>query len=440
MRRALVRLALAVAAASPCADAQRYAGALQARSAEPREAGTVEASAPAKPRVVPVGYAVLPLRNLSADVDGVVELQRGLRAGLAERGAVFVADGALDEVLRARRVRYTDSLSVADSRAVREATGASFALAGTVLEYARGKEPRIALCVRVIDLASGERVQSAFVTLRGQDFRGLLGLGAIEDVRELDRIAIERVLDAFGEHGGPMVRRSVADGAKERFALSVKPEERASSDPKARPAPDPAAGAAAAPSPGAPAAVAQDAGGAEGPLPAPEAPPAVRCAPALGEPVGRLALLPFVNRSTRTDAGTSFSELLAHAWFQTTGAQVVETSELRSALVRARIRSLNEMDAKTLASIGAALDARWFALGSVDRFGEDAAVRDQRYPEIEVTVRIVDARTGLVATSRSLRVRGDDGETVLRLGVERDPLALAADAARELVLALEGGS
>ncbi len=439
MRRALVRLALAVAAASPCADAQRYAGALQARSAEPREAGTVEASAPAKPRVVPVGYAVLPLRNLSADVDGVVELQRGLRAGLAERGAVFVADGALDEVLRARRVRYTDSLSVADSRAVREATGASFALAGTVLEYARGKEPRIALCVRVIDLASGERVQSAFVTLRGQDFRGLLGLGAIEDVRELDRIAIERVLDAFGEHGGPMVRRSVADGAKARFALSVAPDEGADSGAKVRPAPLPAEGAAA-PNPAAPAAAAQDAGGAESPPPTPEAPPAVRCAPALGEPVGRLALLPFVNRSTRTDAGTSFSELLAHAWFQTTGAQVVETSELRSALVRARIRSLNEMDAKTLASIGAALDARWFALGSVDRFGEDAAVRDQRYPEIEVTVRIVDARTGLVATSRSLRVRGDDGETVLRLGVERDPLALAADAARELVLALEGGS
>lgn len=483
MRCAYVWLGLALAVSAERAFAQRYAGALRTRELAPPAA--VEA-VPA--RSVPVGYAVLPLRSLGADAEGARGLQERLCKALGARGAVFVGERALDVVLRDLRVRYTDSLSVADARAVREATGASFALAGVVFEFVRGKEPRLALCVRVIDLASGERVQSAFVSLRGQDFRGLLGLGAIEDVDELVERAVARVLESFGEHGGPLVRRSVVEGARARNeraepvaadagrAVNGKPSPvseaargRAASAPAgvgstaaadgARVLPGESSppgtvaqvGTASDPVPSAPSADAELAGAAPPPS-GEEAPvesdpdvaqglaPNVERVPARREPIERLALLPFVNRSTRTDAGTSFAELLAHAWFQETGVQVVETSELRSALVRARIRSLNEMDAATLKSIGTVLDARWFVLGSVDRFGEETVVRDQRYPEIEITLRLVDGRTGLVASSKSLRLRGDEGETLLRLGVEHDPMALASDAARELVLAMEGGS
>ncbi|MBK7876253.1 MAG: hypothetical protein IPJ77_10930 [Planctomycetes bacterium] len=431
MRLAHLGLGLVLGLAAEPVLAQRYAGALQTRKREPAQsAAQAEAQAPAPRRVS--RYAVLPLRNLSADVEGARELENGLCAALAERGARFVPDAALDAVLQRHRVRYTDSLSVADARAVRDATGASFALAGVVFEFVRGSTPRVALCVRVIDLASGERVQSSFVALRGEDSRGLLGLGAVEDAGELVERAIDRILADFGPNGGPLVRRFVVDAARARADNAsvqddVAPRAAAPKDAK----PSAAAGAESA---NADAGSAVDAN--------PSASPEVSDDPELAEraPIGRLALLPFVNRSTRADAGTSVAELLAHAWFQATGAQIVESSALRSALVRARIRSLTEIDTATLASIGAVLDARWFALGSVDRFGEEAVVRDQRYPEVEFTVRLVDGRTGLVAASKTLRLRGDDGETLLRLGVERNALALASDAARELVLALEGGS
>lgn len=308
-------------------------------------------------------HAALPLRNLSADAAGAQELERLLRERWSERGVSFVPEEALERVLRERRVRYTDSLALDDARAVRDATGASFALTGTVFDFQRGAQPRVALCVRVIDLENGSRARSALVSLRGEDFRGLLGLGAIEDVDELVERALSQVFEELD--------------AQTAARVSAAPE--------------------------------------------------------------RVAVLPFVNRSGRTEAGSTFAEILAHEWFVTAGVQVLEASELRSALVRARIRTLQEMDAQTLASIGALLGVRRFALGSVERFGDEVLVRDQRYPEVEITLRIVDALTGLVVESRNLRLRGDDGETLLRLGIERDPLALARDAARQLVTALKGG-
>lgn len=317
-------------------------------------------------------YAALPMRNLSADARGARELEQRLRDGWSERGASFVAAEDLERVLRTRRVRYTDSLALADARAVREATGAAFAITGTVFDFQRGPQPRVALCVRVLDLESGARVRSALVSLRGEDYRGLLGLGAIEDEGELVERALSRVFEALD-----------AQAASHEL----------------------------------PHAAGDD-----------------------GAPRERIAVLPFVNRSSRTEAGSTFAEILAHEWFATAGVQVLEASELRGALVRARIRTLQEMDAQTLAAIGGLLGVRRFALGSVERFGEETLVRDQRYPEVEVSVRLVDALTGLVIESRNLRLRGDDGETLLRLGVERDPLALARDAARQLVSALEGGS
>ena len=338
------------------------------------------ARAPAAPAQATVRYAMLPLRNLSADPSGAVELETRMRAGLAARGAAFVPAAELDRVLIDRRVRYTDSLSAEDARALRAATGADFGLAGVVFDCARGTEPRIAASLRVIDLVSGERVQSAFFTQRGVDARGLLGLGAIEDASELESRAVERLLAAFRDRGGPLVLPAVAEAARARHANPPR---------------------AAAPS-------------------------------AL-----RIAVLPFLNRSTRPEAGASFAELLAHAWFRARGAQIVEAGELRAALRRARIRTLNEVDAATMASIGELLDVRWFALGSVDRFGEETVVRDRRYPEVEVHVRLVDARTGLVTASRSVRLRGDASEGLLRLGAEHDVLQLARDVARELVLALE---
>lgn len=306
-------------------------------------------------------YALLPLRNQSGDAQAPAELAQLLREQLGARGASFVPQEALEQLLEAQRVRYTDSLSVAELAAVRAELGASHVLVGTLFDFERGLEPRVAASLRVLDTASGRRVRSALASLRGADFRGWLGLGAIESIEPLERLCVQRLLEPFDEAGAPRMR--AADE---------------------------------------------------------------------GAPAQRIAVLPFVNRSTRASAGANLAEILSHEWFEQCGIDIVEPSELRAALVRARIRTLLETDAQTLASVGRALGVECLALGSVDRLGEDELVHGQRYPSLDLALRIVDARTGLIRRSLSLQRCGAEDETVLGLGAVHDPLELASRGMRRL--------
>jgi TolB-like protein len=329
-----------------------------------------EASVAVRAAVLPARhsalYALLPLRNHSGDAAGPAELLQRLRVELEARGAACVPEAEVERLLQARRVRYTDSLSVDDLRAVQQQLGASHVLVGTLFDFDRSAAPRVAAGLRVLDTATGLRVQSALASLRGADFRAWLGRGAITDIGALEERVVERLLEAFDERGAPHVRAAASSG------------------------------------------------------------------------IARVAVLPFGNRSTRVSAGAAMAEILSHEWFQESGVEIVELSELRSALVRAKIRTLQEADAATLASIGSALDVRYFVLGNVDRLGEEVIVHNQPFPVLDVSLRIVDAHTGQIQRTASLQLCGAEFETLLGLGAVRDAFELTRRGARRLCVDLGG--
>lgn len=345
-------------------------------------------SAPAAAAAAPsASYAALPLRNLTADGAAPAELAGRLQRALEQRGARFVPAERVEALLVARRMRATDSISVEDALALRAETGAAHVIAGSLLEFRRGSTPQIALSLRVIDAQSGAREQSLVLSLRGEDFKGWLGLGAVEDAGELAARAVERLLGLFGPDGVPL------------------------------------------------------------PLPARrERGPEFDDGPARALPrarfeltaVERVAVLPFVNRSTRPEASVQFAEVLADEYFRSARIQVVESSELRSAMVRERIRYLDDLDPKALAAVGRALDVRYFALGSLERYGEEESVADKHYPVVEATLRLVDAHSGLVVASAGLRARGDEHRQPLGFGIVHDPLVIAAEVARRMIDQLGG--
>lgn len=329
-------------------------------------------------------YAELPLRNLSGDREAEELITGRLRAALRSRGAEFVDPAAVESLLVSHRIRYTDSLSADEARMIQQATGAQHLIAGVLLEFVRGSKPRIAAGLRVLGAGTGAREQSVVVSLRGEDSRAWLGLGAIEDADVLADSVVERLLEAF-----------LPDG-------SVKPE----------------------PSHARYTTEAVD-----------EAGP--RRERLLGENAGRLAVMPFVNRSTRPEAGVQFGEILANEWFHERGVEIVEASELRAAMVREKIRYMHDLDLAALAAIARSAGVRYFALGSVENYGEEEQVVDVRFPVIEATVRLLDAQTGLVVASAAVRSRGDDRRQPLGFGLVHDPIALAQLAARKLVRTLE---
>lgn len=333
-------------------------------------------------------YALLPLRNLSDDAEASDALFARVRGELERRGASFVPQADLERELRRRRVRYTDSLSAADLRALSDSTGADFVLAGTLIDYAPGAEPRVALALRALDTRSGARAGSSLVTLRGADFEGVLGLGRIDDANELSALAVERLLSSFDDVALPL-------------AIAPRPQARERRSP-----PDGGWGF-------------QSAG---------FDPRAVQ----------RIAILPLGNRSRDIDAPAVFAEMLGEAWYSSSGVEIVEPGELRAALVSLRVRSMEFVDRELLAELGRRVGTRWFALGTVERFGEETPVGNLTFPEVEATVELFDVESARVVASAGARRRGDRYQGLLGLGAVLNPLELAHRVARELVASLGG--
>jgi len=224
--------------------------------------------------------------------------------------------------------------------------------------------------------------------LRGEDFEGLLGLGRIEDERVLLASAVEQLLESFDERGEPL-------------ATNASPERRRRASP-----PEDGYGFMLA-----------------------DFDPAA---------LDRVALMPFSNRSAHPDAAQALAEFLGDAWYHSSGVRVIEPAEVRAALVRMAVRSTEFVDRRSLAKLGDELGARYFVLGSIERFGETSFAGNDRLPEIEATVQVVDVQSGRTMAAAGVCRRGDHEQTLLGLGAIRNPFELAARTARELVAGLGG--
>jgi TolB-like protein len=358
---------------------------LAACAVRPRAAAVVEPGASADSGPV---YAALPLQNLTADPDAPGEILAGLRILLESRGARFVPAADLERILRANRIRYTDSVSRDQARLIATGTGATHALLGTVIAFERSSHPRISVSFRVLELSSGERVSSAVVSLRGEDFTGAFGLGAIERPLELQSEVLARLASEFDAKGRP---------ACEARSSSASPFGSAPSDALTRfVGPDFQVAAA-----------------------------------------GKIAVMPLTNRSGRSEAGSILADLTANEWFRGAHTQVVEMSELRSAMIREKLRSIEGIDLDVLSRIGRAVGARYFVLGSVERYEDEVLVDAERFPLIEAFLRVVDVTDGRIVAACGVRRRGDDYVRVLGLGSVRDIVSLGARTTRELLASME---
>ena len=344
----------------------------------------------AQPAVdAPPRYALLPLRNLTVDPDLPGLLAERLRQLLEARGAEFVPPDELERILAANRIRYVDTMGSSGAHAIAEQTGATHLVLGTLIGYEPSDPPRIALSLRVIECAQGHRVQSTVVSLIGDDFEGLLGLGAIQDPDALAWEVVARAADMFDERGAPR---------------PLHPDQRALARYR------------------------------------PVQPLFVWVDPAFTlEPGARVAVLPFANRSTMPEAGLLFADLLAHAWMQSMGVESVETGELLDALARQRARSIDSLDSTQLGEVARSVGARYLVLGSIEHLELEVPTENgDSFPDLEVWLRLVDAEQGRFVAGVAQRRRGDEYHVALGLGSERDAVRLALRTARELLATLSG--
>ena len=346
-------------------------------------------AAPSRPREEPargVRYAALPLRDHASSPGGRDVVQDRLVEALTGRGASFVDSEAVESVLHSRRVRYTDSLDAETARAMCALTGADYVLMGALLEYDPRVPPRVAISVRVLDGANGERVLSSLCSASGADFTGALAIGTIYEIDELTPEVIVRVLDAFGPDGGPLPA-----GEVEHELPSPRP------------------------------------GRSYIEFQSPEFDPTS---------VKRVAVMPLIDRTEASGAGLLLADIFSHVWFLGADVQVVELSELRQAMRLEGLRSIDELDFERMRAIAARVGTPFFQLGSVEVYQTDTPIDGEALPRAEVLVRILDVERERVVAGVGLSRQGDDYTTVLGLGTVRDPIELSRRTAAAAVALL----
>jgi TolB-like protein len=104
----------------------------------------------------------------------------------------------------------------------------------------------------------------------------------------------------------------------------------------------------------------------------------------------KIAVMPFKNNSEAVNAGTGVTYISLVGLFRSKLFEPLEYGEVREAMVRSRIAIKGELDYKTLELLSGELNSDGFLLGTLESYPERQ--RATTPPEVEMTVRLLDAR------------------------------------------------
>jgi TolB-like protein len=141
---------------------------------------------------------LFPFDNLSQRGDALKRVIPVLTGKLEERGFKVLEEDKLYNLLCEKRVRSWGQVSRELGRGIKDEFGIKTTLTGSIISYSPGKNPKLGILARLIDLSSGRILWANFISLTGYESEGILGLGKIESMDELLPKAIDVLLSSFG--------------------------------------------------------------------------------------------------------------------------------------------------------------------------------------------------------------------------------------------------
>jgi len=142
--------------------------------------------------------AALPLVNMSGQPAPLKEMRQALLRGLVAEGVAVFDDEDLERFMARHRVRYMGGIDIVTAQALREEAGVDAVLITTLEQYADTRPPAIALTSRLV--ATGDTpiiLWMETVGMSGDDAPGLLGLGLVNDMAQLQSKAFARLFGSF---------------------------------------------------------------------------------------------------------------------------------------------------------------------------------------------------------------------------------------------------
>jgi hypothetical protein len=327
----------------------------------------------------PLRVAVLPPENATGVAAPEREIGLVGERALAREGIEVVSGAAVDEFLARHKLRDTGGLPADVAVAARRELGVSGILVTSLVLYSPTAPPRFGVVARLLSTEDDPRIlwMDGFGRA-GDDAPGLLGLGIVEDVTTLEREAFRALagsLATFLREGAPRAPRCPTGRA---FAPAI----------------------------------------------------AFR-SPALGRgPTLSVAILPFVNQTTRRAAGQAVALQVARQLLADARVHLVEPGTLREQM----------LDYRITAEGGASLDAvRLLARALKVELVIGGIVRDyldQGMPVVGFTVLAIDAKSEEVRWESTSFNRGDDTTLLFGTGGVSTADALACRMTRAAIDAM----
>lgn len=319
---------------------------------------------------------LLPIDNLAATAAPTKELLRAIEAALGDR-LEFVSGAPLERFLSRHRVRFTGGIDGAAARAAREELDADAVLVTSLELYRPEGPPMLGLAVRLV--STGEQPEILWMDTfarSGDQAPGVLGLGLVNRIEEVQRRVIDEVSGALGGFLAGEPPGAGCDGAT-RYRPRVRFRSQALD---------------------------------------------TRDSPTV-------AVLPFLNRSARRGAGQIMELEFVRQLVASGRFRVLEPGVVRDYLLRARVIMPGGVSLESTRLVVGEFGADLVLSGVVLDYDESTGPKG---PTIGFSATLLERNGGIAWMSRSTN-RGDDGVLAFGLGRVRTAPHLTCRMVAEVV-------
>jgi TolB-like protein len=166
--------------------------------------------------------AVFPIENLSGTAAPLKEIRQVFVEALKKQGIHVLGDDAFEKFMARHRIRYTGGLDQDTARAFKEEVGTEGILIISLESYSETNPPKISLLSRLVSTGDPPVILwTEGIGLAGDDSPGILGLGLIEDPKELREKALKSVLGSLVRYLSTRTEGKEIHGAKRKFRPKV---------------------------------------------------------------------------------------------------------------------------------------------------------------------------------------------------------------------------
>jgi TolB-like protein len=165
-----------------------------------------------------IRIAVFPVENLSGTIAPVKEMRQMFIEKLGAKGVDVLDEETLEKFMAKYRIRYTGGVSTEVAKAFKQDINVSGVLITSLELYSDANPPKISLISRLV--ATGENPSILWmdgVGLAGDDSRGLLDLGLIEDPKVLLDKGMRVMFGSMERYLSKRSKGSRGDSVKRKF-------------------------------------------------------------------------------------------------------------------------------------------------------------------------------------------------------------------------------